>query len=137
MTSTRRTLLALILVTAFGSLRLSAQTPAAPPAQTPQTGPAAQTVAQSQEPFVDRYTVGQARPPLAEGQQLVELTLDQAYALALEKNLDLKVARMQPILTDYQLMQMRAAYKPTFSGSYRYQNSLSPSNNTLEGVANL
>jgi outer membrane protein TolC len=86
---------------------------------------------------VDRYTVGQARPPLAEGQQLVELTLDQAYALALEKNLDLKVARMQPILTDYQLMQMRAAYKPTFSGSYQYRNSLSPSNNTLEGVTNL
>ena len=137
MTSTRRTLFALILVTAFGSLRLSAQTPATPPAQTPQAGPAAQTVAQSQVPLVDRYTVGQARPPVADGGQLVEMTLDQAIAIALEKNLDLKVQRMNPVIQDYNLQSLRAAYKPRFTGSYGYTNSLTASNNVLDGVKNV
>jgi outer membrane protein TolC len=122
---------------AFGSLRLAAQTPVAPAPQATQAGPAVQTPAPSQDPLIDRYTVGQARPPLAEGAQLVELTLDQAYAIALEKNLDLKVARMTPIIQDYNLQTMRAAYRPNFSGSYGYSNALTASNNVLDGVTNV
>jgi len=137
MIKTWRTLFVFILAVTLATIHVSAQapqTPVAPGAQTTQTGPAAQTPAPAQDPVVDRYTVGQARPPVPEGASLVELTLDQAYALALEKNLDLKAARMTPILTDYQLQTMRAAYKPNFSGSYSYNNSLTPSNSTLEGV---
>lgn len=139
MIKTWRTLFVFILAVMLGSLHVAAQTPQAPPpvpAMT-QSGPAAQTPAPAQDPLVDRYTVGQARPPVTEGVGLVELTLDQAYALALEKNLDLKVARMNPILTDYTLQTLRSAYKPSFTGSYSYRNSLTPSNNSLEGVANL
>src|SRR6187401_2788450 len=127
MIKTWRTLFVFILAVTLGSLHVAAQTPQTPPVApaTPtmtQAGPAAQTPAPNQDPQVDRYTVGQARPPVTEGVGLVELTLDQAYALALEKNLDLKVQRMNPILTDYTLQTLRAAYKPSFTGSYSYRN---------------
>jgi outer membrane protein TolC len=85
--------------------------------------------------LIERYTVGQARPPVTEGTELIELTLAQAQAIALEKNLDLKVARMNPVSLDYQLQTYRAAYRPNFTGSYSYRNTLTPSNNILEGVA--
>jgi len=143
MIRTWRTLFVFILAVTLGSLHLAAQTPQTPPAvpatqtATTQSGPAAQTPATTQDPLVDRYTVGQARPPVPEGGSVVEMTLDQAYAIALEKNLDLKVARMNPILTDYTLQTLRAAYKAAFTGSYSYNNSLTPSNNVLEGVANV
>lgn len=136
MTSTWRTVFAIILVTVLGSLRTSAQTP---PVQAPttQTGPVVQTPAQNQDPIIDSYAVGQARPPIREGSQLVELTLDQAIAIALEKNLDLKVQRMNPVISDYNLQSLRAAYKPRFTGSYGYTNSLTASNNVLDGVKNV
>jgi outer membrane protein TolC len=126
----------------LGGLSASAQQ-AAPPA--PQTPPATQTVAPPQSPTpapqtpitVERYVPGQARPPVTEGVEVVEMTLEQAYALALEKNLDLKVARMNPVITDYTKWTLTAAYRPNFSGSYSYRNSLTPSNNILDGVANV
>jgi outer membrane protein TolC len=93
--------------------------------------------APAQSQTIDRYVVGQARPPIVEGSKLVELTLEQAYEIALERNLDLKVARMNPQSVDYQLQSARAAFLPTFTGSYSYQDAQSPSNNTLEGVANI
>ncbi|HEX5070738.1 MAG TPA: TolC family protein [Vicinamibacterales bacterium] len=135
MIKTWRTLFVFILAIALGGLHLSAQTPV--PQAAAQAGPAIQTPAPSQNPVVDAYTVGQARPPVPENGQLVELTLDQAIALALEKNLDLKVQRMNPILTDYNFQVMRAAYRPSFTGSYSYRNALQPSNNVLEGVPNV
>ena len=39
--------------------------------------------------------------------------------LALEKNLDLKVARMNPQIVDYSLQSARAAFLPTFTGDVR------------------
>ena len=86
---------------------------------------------------VDKYTVGQARPPIVEGSQLVELTLEQAQAIAIEKNLNLKVARMNPQSVDYQIASARATFNPTFNLDYSYRDSQSQSNNALEGVADL
>jgi outer membrane protein len=86
---------------------------------------------------VDRYTVGQARPPITEGSQLVELTLEEAQAIAIEKNLDLKVARMNPQSIDYQIASARATFNPTFNLDYSYRDAKSQSNNTIEGVLNL
>src|SRR5678815_3857427 len=110
--------------------------------QLPQGSGAAQSIVPpAQDPLqallADRYTPGQARPPIVEGSELIELTLDQAYAMALEKNLDLKVARMNPVIQDYSLQTMRAAYRTNFTGSYGYSNSLSASNNVLDGVTSV
>ena len=41
---------------------------------------------------------------------LLELTLEQAMEMALDKNLDLKAARMDPQTVDYQLQTARAAF---------------------------
>src|SRR6185503_8653708 len=136
MTRTFRMLNVFTLVAVMtASVSAAGQQPAATTAQT--QGPAASVPAPIQAQATDRYEVGQARPPIVEGSKLRELTLDQAYAIALEKNLDLKSARMNPQLVDYQLQGARAAFLPTFNSDYSYRNSQSPSNNALEGVANL
>ena len=83
----------------------------------------------------DPYVVGQARPPVVEGTNVVDLTLEQAMAMALDKNLELKVARMNPSGVDYQLQGARAAFLPRYTATYGYSNSLTPSNDVLQGVA--
>jgi outer membrane protein TolC len=143
MTRTWRILTVVVFLVVLGGLSASAQQAAPPAPQAPQTAtqtatPQTPATAAPQNPItVDRYIVGQARPPVTEGSELAELTLDQAFALALEKNLDLKVARMQPVITDYTKQTFLAAYKPNLSGSYSYSNSLTPSNNILDGVPNV
>lgn len=106
----------------------------ASPAAAGQAGP---TGAAGQTQIIERYVVGQARPPVTEGARVMELTLEQAFAIALEKNLDLKVARMNPPAVDYQLQSARAAFAPLFTASYSYSDSQSPSNNTLDGVSSV
>ena len=102
-----------------------------------QAATATASAAPMQTQTVDRYTVGQARPPIVEGSQLVELTLEQAQAIAIEKNLNLKVARMNPQGVDYQIAGARATFNPTFNLDYSYRDSQSQSNNVLEGVSDL
>ena len=83
----------------------AAQTPApAAPATTPAP------VAQAQPaPPIDRYVVGQAKPPEIPGTTLLDLTLEQSLQMALDKNLGLQAARMNPQLADYNLQTARAA----------------------------
>jgi outer membrane protein TolC len=108
----------------------SAQTPApaAPAPATPQTQGA---------PPIDRYVVGQAKPPEVPGTTLLDVTLEQALQMALDKNLGLQAARMNPQLTDYQLQSARAAFLPRYTAFYSINNSTQPSNNVLQGVVNV
>jgi outer membrane protein TolC len=68
---------------------------------------------------------------------MLDLTLEQAVMLALEKNLELKAARMDPQLVDFQLQGARASFMPNVTSRYSLSNSTSPSNNILEGVTSL
>jgi outer membrane protein TolC len=113
------------MTAAAGAAQQSGTTPPA----TPQTPVVPQTI--------ESYVVGTAKPPVVEGSRVMELTLEQAYNSALEKNLDLKAARMNPQSVDYQLQSAHAVFQPQITSSYSYRNSQSPSNNALEGVANL
>jgi outer membrane protein TolC len=99
--------------------------------------PQAPTQTPQQSQTIETYVVGTAKPPVVEGSRVMELTLEQAYNSALEKNLDLKAARMNPQGVDYQLQSAHAVFQPQITSSYSYRNSQSPSNNALEGVANL
>jgi outer membrane protein TolC len=90
-----------------------------------------------QTPQIDRYIVGQAKPPDVPGAPPRELTLDQAMQAALDHNLELKVARMNPLTLDYQLQQFRATFAPTLTGNYSYSDSARVSENTLDGVARI
>lgn len=130
-----RTFRALNVTLLFAVLVPGASIVAAQQTTPPQAATASPAPLQAQT--ADRYVVGQARPPVVEGSKLMELTLEQAYAIALERNLELKSARMNPQSVDYQLQSARATFLPQFTGSYSYSDSQQPSNNTLEGVANI
>jgi outer membrane protein TolC len=82
-------------------------------------------------PQPDRYVVGQARPVPPAGGQLIDLTLEQATDMALEKNLDLKAQRLAPQAVDYQLQAARAAFNPRFTGQFGYSNRSQPTNSTV------
>jgi outer membrane protein TolC len=66
---------------------------------------------------------------------MVDMTLEQAYQIALDRNLELQRAKMDPILQDYTLRSLRASYLPRLTTSYSYSNSSSVSESTLEGVS--
>jgi outer membrane protein TolC len=127
---------ALALAAAVTTGGVSAQQPAAPP-----PAPAQQPAAPAPQPpaagpqipeAVDRYLVGSAVPEIAPGSDLLNLTLEQAMDIALEKNLDLRAARLNPQGVDYQLQAARAAFNPQFGGTYSYRDAASPNNNPLE-----
>ena len=98
------------------------------------TPPTAQS---TQTPPIDRYVVGQAKPPDVPGTTQQELTLEQAIVMSLEKNLALQVAKLAPQLADYSLQSARAAFLPRYTSSYSTSNSTSPSNDTSQGVLNV
>jgi len=102
----------------------AAQQPAAPQ-------PAAPVGVLPQNQPMAPYVVGQAKPPSTPGSPMIDMTLEDAMAMALEKNLDLKAARLTPQGVDYQLQAARAAFNPRFTGTYGYNNQSTPVNNTV------
>lgn len=82
----------------------------------------------------DRYVVGQAKPPDV-GAPVLNMTLEDAIQRALDRNLDLKVQKLNPQIADYQLQQSRAFYRPTFSGTLRYNNQKQTNTSTLESAS--
>ena len=115
-----RTLWALALAGGLTSAGVAAQQPpAAPvpqapavPAPTPAPTPTPQVGPLPTQQPIDRYVVGQATPEPTPGTDMLTLTLEEAINMALDKNLELKVARMAPQLVDYQLQSARAAFRP-------------------------
>ncbi|TAK18849.1 MAG: TolC family protein [Acidobacteria bacterium] len=101
-----------------------------------QTGPAApKAPAAAPQAAQDRYVVGQAKPPEVPGAPMLNLTLEDAIQRALDRNLDLKVQKLNPQIQDYQLQQTRAFYRPTFSGTVRYNNQKTTNTSTLEAAS--
>ena len=83
----------------------------------------------------DRYVVGRALPPETPGSQRVDLTLEQAIERALDKNLDIQSAKLNPQMQDYTLQAARANFRPTINGNYSYRNSSQQSTSQLDGGA--
>jgi outer membrane protein TolC len=134
----------LVLTAGAVGAPLSAQQPPAPapaqqPAPAPTTAPAGAaagaTSPAAAQAALNRYVVGQAVPTPAPGTTLMNLTLEQAMQIALEKNLDLKVARMNPPAVDYQLAAARAAFQPQFTGTYSYNSRTTATNDTVDLVS--
>jgi outer membrane protein len=110
------------------------QTPP-PPAQPQQPSPIGGAPAQSaQITAISQYIVGQAKPPQTPGVSVRQLSLDDAIQMALEHNLDLQVAKMNPAIQDYNLVQARAAFKPTLNGTFGQSHQDTPSTSILDGV---
>ena len=69
----------------------------------------------------------------ATGATQIDLSLDEAIALALEHNLDIAVERLNPQLMDLQIAQVNAAYQPTFATSITSSSRTNPSSSQLDG----
>lgn len=82
---------------------------------------------------IDAYEVGEALPPLAEGGTMVDLTLEEAIELALEVNLNLQSTRLNVLLQGLSLDQANAAFAPTVSGNFSYNNQTNQTTTQLEG----
>ncbi len=112
-----------VAITAMAGVSAQQAAPAGLPAAAPQ-----------QAPTIDTYVVGQAKPPETPGTQMMDLTLEQAMQRALDKNIDLQVARVNPLIQDYNLVTARAAFKPTLSASFNQNRSSSVTTSALDNV---
>ncbi len=63
----------------------------------------------------------------------VDLTLEDAIARALERNLDLAVQRLNPLVFDLSLAQQLSFYGPTISSNISNSSRTSPSSTQLDG----
>jgi outer membrane protein TolC len=62
-----------------------------------------------------------------------ELTLDEATARALERNLDLAVERLNPLIQDANLERLHAAYRPTLTSQVGHLARVQPPTSQLNG----
>ncbi|MDT8340053.1 MAG: TolC family protein [Longimicrobiales bacterium] len=79
------------------------------------------------------YVVGEALPPLDPGGRLVTMTLEEAVARAMENNLTIQNARLDPAIQDYAMRVARAAYATTVTGTFGYNDATSLSTSQLDG----
>ena len=80
-------------------------------------------------------TLDQTRPtaPAPAAGTVVELTLDEATARALERNLDIAVERLNPQTFDLNIARIRAAYRPTANSTIGQFSRVQPPTSTLNG----
>ena len=72
---------------------------------------------------------GQAAQP----ERRVDLTLDDALARALERNLDIAVQRLVPLVFDLNIAERQAFYRPTLSTDFSSTSRTNPSSTQLDG----
>jgi len=65
----------------------------------------------------------------------VQLTLDDAVKLALDRNLDIAVQRLNPATFDYAIASLAANYKPSLTSQLSHVANTNPSTQTLSGAA--
>ncbi len=88
----------------------------------------------------ERIGAGQAaiaeppQTPAGASGSVVHLSLDDAVKLALDRNLDIAVQRLNPQTFDFSIASLQAAYKPTLTSQVATQSVLNPPTNTLQGV---
>jgi outer membrane protein len=63
----------------------------------------------------------------------VQMTLDDAIKLALDRNLDIAVQRLNPQTFDYSIANLRATYRPTLTSSINRVSQTDPSRSTTQG----
>jgi outer membrane protein len=76
---------------------------------------------------------GQA--PTGAERPATSLTLDDAIRLALDRNLDIAVQRLNPQTFDYSVANLQAFYKPALISTVGLNSATSPSTQTLSGAS--
>lgn len=86
---------------------------------------------------VEAYSVGEALPPLDEGAVLTPMSLQEAIDRALEVNLSLQSARLNPEIQDFNLQSAHAAFTPTLSSTFGFNNQTAQSTSQLDGGSSI
>ena len=81
----------------------------------------------------DVYEVGTALPPEQPGRMMVEISIEEAVARALDRNLDIQTVRLNPQIQRYSLQAAEAAFSTTLSTTYGYNNNTNQSTSQLDG----
>ena len=71
----------------------------------------------------------------ADARPTVALSLDDAVKLALERNLDIAVQRLNPATFDYSIANIRASYRPSLTSQISHLANTNPSTQTISGAA--
>ncbi|HUR35013.1 MAG TPA: TolC family protein [Vicinamibacterales bacterium] len=71
--------------------------------------------------------------PVAGAAPVVALTLDDAVKLALDRNLDIAVQRLNPSTYDFAYSSLAAAYRPNLTSLVSLQSVTNPSTQTISG----
>jgi outer membrane protein len=75
-----------------------------------------------------------AQTPNGGAPATLSLSLDDAIRLALDRNLDIAVQRLNPQTFDYSVGALQAFYRPTLTSAVSYQSQTNPSNSTISGA---
>jgi outer membrane protein len=86
--------------------------------------------------------IGAGQAAMAESKQVqpgapgavVHMSLDDAVKLALDRNLDIAVQRLNPQTFDFSIASLQSAYKPALTSQVANQSVVNPPTNTLQGV---
>ncbi|MGH9161158.1 MAG: TolC family protein [Vicinamibacteraceae bacterium] len=105
------------------------QTPAAPQTPAPATGQPKPPVAPMDQ--VGLPDVSSAEPPPDPNAR--KLSIDDAVQLALENNLNLKVVRLNPLLSDLDIANARSNWTPTLFNDWSYRDAESPATSFIQG----
>ena len=123
-------LLALVLTACGTPLSAFAQTGQALAAQaTPP--PAASAAAGAPSPGASAAQLAAGQAPAG---QVRRLTVEEAVQSALENNLGVQIARVDPLIQDLSLVEARGAWAPTVSTSLQSSSTDTPSNSFLSGA---
>lgn len=74
-----------------------------------------------------------AAEPQVPGRPIVRLSLDEAVKLALDRNLDIAVQRLNPETFDFSLASLRATYRPSLNSQLATQSNTNPAATTISG----
>ncbi len=84
----------------------------------------------------DAQTPGaQGQPSLPASPEVRRLSMDEAVRLALENNLGIRIARIDPQIQDLSIAQARAAWSPSFTSTFQEASTDTPANSFLSGGA--
>jgi outer membrane protein len=92
---------------------------------------AAERVAQGQTPTTQTPIV---RPSAPDTRPVVRLSLDDAVKLALDRNLDIAVQRLNPQINDIAIASLRSVYHPSLTSQVFTRATTQPTTTTISGT---
>ncbi len=122
-----------MLAAAIACALLAAPAHAQAPAQQVSEARLRDLIKQAAEKVANGSADVQQPAPGSPTRQVVALTLDDAVKLALDRNLDIAVQRLNPQINDLSVLRIRSVYQPSLVSTFNRQSVSTPANTTLAG----